>query len=187
MTPAGADAARFDKQRAKNVEKKCSNDDWQSPSDPDARITKMKDGSTHLAYKAENAVDLDTEAITAAEIYPADEADSATLEDTLRFQNIELTDLNLSGLADIPADLAGIVLAAPKYDLSDAELRVLERYWNQPRAAVSKLSPLLLFGGFLVHSAALGAHFFLLGYPNVKNYDGSWTEWGNMIANSIEK
>lgn len=79
------DAARFDKQRAKQGEKKCSNDDWQSPSDPDARVAKMKDGSTHLAYKAENAVDLDTEAITAAEIYHADQADSATLEDTLRF------------------------------------------------------------------------------------------------------
>ncbi len=80
-----ADAARFDKQRAKQGQKKCSNDDWQSPSDPDARITKMKDGSTHLAYKAENAVDLDTGAITAAEIYHANQADSATLEDTLTF------------------------------------------------------------------------------------------------------
>ena len=80
-----ADAARFDKQRAKTGKKKCSNDDWQSPSDPDSRITKMKDGSTHLAYKAENAVDLDTEVITAAEIYHANQADSATLEDTLRF------------------------------------------------------------------------------------------------------
>jgi thiosulfate/3-mercaptopyruvate sulfurtransferase len=28
---------------------------------------------------------------------------------------------------------------------------------------------------------------YLLGYPNVKNYDGSWTEWGNLIANHIEK
>ena len=80
-----ADAARFDQQRAKTGKKKCSNDDWQSPSDPDARITKMKDGSTHLAYKAENAVDLDTAVITAAEIYHADQADSATLEDTLTF------------------------------------------------------------------------------------------------------
>jgi transposase len=88
-----ADAARFDKQRAKNGEKKCSNDDWQSPSDPDARITKMKDGSTHLAYKAENAVDLDTEAITAAEIYPADEADTATLEDTLRFASGQIAEV----------------------------------------------------------------------------------------------
>ena len=88
-----ADAARFDKQRAKKGQKKCSNDDWQSPSDPEARITKMKDGSTHLAYKAENAVDLDTGAITAAEIYHADQADSATLEDTLTLATGQITEV----------------------------------------------------------------------------------------------
>ncbi len=59
-----------------------------------------------------------------------------SLEDTLRFQNVELGELHLSGLADIPADVSGIVLAAPKYDLADEELAVLERYWNQPRAAI---------------------------------------------------
>jgi len=80
-----ADAARFDQQRAKTGKKKCSHDDWPSPSDPDGRITKMRAGSTHLAYKAENAVDLDTGASTAAEIDHADQADSATREDTRRF------------------------------------------------------------------------------------------------------
>ena len=59
-----------------------------------------------------------------------------SLENILRFQNIELDELNLSGLTDIPADTAGIVLAAPKYDLSESELAVLERYWNKPRAAI---------------------------------------------------
>ena len=59
-----------------------------------------------------------------------------SLEDTLRFQNIELGEINLSGLEDIPEDVAGIVLAAPKYDFTDAELAVLERYWNKPRAAI---------------------------------------------------
>jgi len=59
-----------------------------------------------------------------------------TLEDTLHCQNIDLTELNLSGLTDIPDDVAGIVLAAPKYDLTDSELAVLERYWNKPRAAI---------------------------------------------------
>ena len=53
----------------KSIVRKDRGDDWQSPSDPDARITHMKDGSTHLAYEAENAVDLDTAAITAAKIY----------------------------------------------------------------------------------------------------------------------
>jgi transposase len=77
-----ADAARFDQQRAKTRKKKCSHDDWPSPSDPDGRITKLPAGSTDLADKTENAVDLDTGAITAAEIDHADQADSATREDT---------------------------------------------------------------------------------------------------------
>ena len=55
-TPARADLARLDRKR----KKKGSNKDWTSPSDPDAKITKMKDGRTHLAHKAEHAVDLDT-------------------------------------------------------------------------------------------------------------------------------
>lgn len=62
-----------------------------------------------------------------------------SLEATLRFQNVELTELHLAGLADIPDDVAGIVLAAPKYDLTDDELAVLERYWNKPRAAILTL------------------------------------------------
>ncbi len=61
------------------------------------------------------------------------------LEDLLRFQNVELSELKLSEIADIPADLSGIVIAAPKYDLTNDELAVLERYWNQPRAAILTL------------------------------------------------
>lgn len=63
--------------------KKTSNDDWQSPSDPDARITKMKDGTTGLAYKAEHAVDLDTEIVVAADVKPADAADGETAKSTV--------------------------------------------------------------------------------------------------------
>ena len=63
--------------------KKTSNDDWQSPSDPDARITKMKDGTTGFGYKAEHAVDLDTEIVVAADVKPADEADGETAKDTV--------------------------------------------------------------------------------------------------------
>jgi transposase len=58
-TPTRADLARIDRKR----KKKGSNDDWTHPHDPDAKITKMKDGRTHLAHKAEHAVDLDTGAI----------------------------------------------------------------------------------------------------------------------------
>ena len=59
-----------------------------------------------------------------------------SLEDILRFQNVAISDLQLSSIQDIPADVAGIILAAPKYDLTEDELAVLERYWNKPRAAV---------------------------------------------------
>lgn len=78
-TPTRADLARLDRKR----KKKGSNKDWTSPSDPDAKITKMKDGRTHLAHKAEHAVDLDTGAIVAVTIQGADEGDTHTLPETL--------------------------------------------------------------------------------------------------------
>ena len=58
------------------------------------------------------------------------------LENTLRFQNVAISEIQLSHIEGIPRDVSGIILAAPKYDLTEAELAVLERYWNQPRAAV---------------------------------------------------
>lgn len=78
--PTAEELRRFDKSR-KN--KKVSNDEWTSESDPESRIARMKDGTTHLAYKAEHVVDLDTQIILAAEIYQADQHDSATLEDSV--------------------------------------------------------------------------------------------------------
>jgi len=59
-----------------------------------------------------------------------------SLESTLRFQNTELRGINMAGLEDIPADAEGVALVAPKYDLTDDELGVLERYWSRPRAAL---------------------------------------------------
>ena len=78
--PTDEEIRRFDKRR-KN--KKVSNDDWVSSSDPDSRITQMKDGRTHLAYKAEHVVDLKSDVILAAEIYQADQADTQTLVDSV--------------------------------------------------------------------------------------------------------
>ena len=81
--------ARFDKQRKKDGKKTASNDEWESKTDADSRIMKMQDGSTHLAGcfvpkdRAENAADLDTGVILAAEITPANIADSASVVDTL--------------------------------------------------------------------------------------------------------
>lgn len=59
-----------------------------------------------------------------------------SLEDTLRFQNVALAEIQLSGISAIPAEISGVVLAAPRYDLTEVELSVIERYWNQPRAAI---------------------------------------------------
>ena len=73
--PTDEELRRFDKNRSK---KTVSNEEWESETDPDSRITKMKDGRTHLAYKAEHVVDLDTEFLLSAQVYFATEADSQT-------------------------------------------------------------------------------------------------------------
>jgi len=79
-TPTREDLARIDKNR----EKKGSNDDWQNPHDPDAKITKMKDGRTHLAHKAEHAVDMKTGAIVAVTVQPANRGDTTSIEETIQ-------------------------------------------------------------------------------------------------------
>lgn len=68
----------------------------------------------------------------------ADDGESPlkSLQNTLLFQNVELLGINLSGLKEVPAGTEGIVIVAPKYDLTDEEIAVLEKYWNSPRAAL---------------------------------------------------
>jgi transposase len=78
-TPTRADLARVDRQR----KRKGSNADWTHPHDPDAKVTKMKDGRTHLAHKAEHAVDLETGAIIGVTVQDADEGDTTTSRNTL--------------------------------------------------------------------------------------------------------
>jgi transposase len=79
-TPTAEDLAKFDRKRKG---KKCSNDDWFNPHDPDAKVAKLKDGTTHLAHKNEHAVDLETGAIVAPAVHPADEGDTTTMWGTL--------------------------------------------------------------------------------------------------------
>jgi transposase len=78
-TPTREDLAKIDKTR-KN---KASNDDWENPHDPDAKITKMKDGSTHLAHKAEHAVDMESGAVLAVTLQGADQGDTTTVMQTI--------------------------------------------------------------------------------------------------------
>src|SRR4029077_6895664 len=62
---------------------KTSNEDWKNPSDEEAEITKLKDGRTALAYKAENAVDMQTGAIVAVTTHSGAAADTATVKATV--------------------------------------------------------------------------------------------------------
>jgi transposase len=78
--PTDEEVRRYDKKR-KN--KRVSNEDWMSPTDPESRITQLKDGRTHLAYKAEHVVDLKSDFVLAAEIRPADHPDTETLADSV--------------------------------------------------------------------------------------------------------
>jgi transposase len=85
--PSDEELRRFDKQR---LGKKMSNAEWVSPTDPDSEIAKMKDGTTHLAYKAEHVVDLKSNLVLTAEIYPATTPDAATLEHSLLTAHLNL-------------------------------------------------------------------------------------------------
>jgi transposase len=78
--PTDEELRRFDKTRK---DKKVSNDEWKSPNDPDSRIARMKDGTTHAAYKAEHVIDLKTDLVLSAAIYPADQGDSETLAESI--------------------------------------------------------------------------------------------------------
>ena len=101
-TPTADDLTRLDRARPG---KTLSNTEWESPTDPDARITRMKDGRTHLAYKPEHAVDLDTGAIMAAEMHPADRGDTATLPGTLASAAAHLVAVDAAPTPEDPAEL----------------------------------------------------------------------------------
>jgi transposase len=101
-TPTRADLARIDRKR----KKKGSNDDWTHPHDPDAKITKMKDGRTHLAHKAEHAVDLETGAIVGVTVQDADDGDTTTCVETLidAAEQVETVRPDGEGIKEIVGD-----------------------------------------------------------------------------------
>jgi transposase len=101
-TPTAEDLVRLDRKRKG---KRLSNAAWASPTDPEARIAKLKDGRTHLAYKPEHAVDLDTGAIVAAEVHPADRGDAATLPETLEAAEANLAAVGAAPTPEDPAEL----------------------------------------------------------------------------------
>jgi len=114
-TPTREDLGKVDRKR----KKKGSNREWVNPHDPDARITKMKDGRTHLAHKAEHAVDMDTGAVVAVTLQEAHLGDTTTVKETLAeagtavaeliereaaAQPLEKPQVNLGGIEEVVAD-----------------------------------------------------------------------------------
>jgi transposase len=98
--PTREELARLDRKR----KKKGSNEEWKSPSDPDARIAKMKDGRTHLAHKAEHAVDLSSGALLAVTLEPADEGDTTTVHKTLAEAQKVAREIYPLGVEELVAD-----------------------------------------------------------------------------------
>jgi transposase len=98
--PTREELARMDRKR----KKKGSNDEWKSPADPDARITKMKDGRTHLAHKAEHAVDLSSGALLAITLEPANEGDTTTVHKTLAEAQSVSRQMHPLGVEELVAD-----------------------------------------------------------------------------------
>jgi transposase len=134
-TPSREDLAKLDKGR-KN---KASNEDWVHPNDPDAKITKMKDGRTHLAHKAEHAVDMETGAVLGVTVQPANRGDTQSLQETL-----EETAANLEGLIEDPASDAQLskalfseLVADKGYHsggvLQSCEKQTIRSYLSEPR------------------------------------------------------
>jgi transposase len=126
-TPTREELVRLDRKRKKRT----SNREWKSPVDEDARVAKMKDGRTHLAHKAEHAVDLDSGAVVAVTLQAADKGDTTTMDATLIEAGMAVAELvveqaeshseenkiNLHGIEELVADkgyLSGAVLKRVK-------------------------------------------------------------------------
>jgi transposase len=116
--PTREQLARLDRKR----KKKGSNQEWKSPSDPDARITKMKDGRTHLAHKAEHAVDLTTGALLAMTLQSADQGDTTTIRQTLEGAQAAAREVNEQGVEEVVAD-KGYHSGAVLTELHEQEVR----------------------------------------------------------------
>jgi hypothetical protein len=135
--PTDEELRRFDRQRKG---KKVSNDEWTSPTDPDSRIAKMKDGTTHLAYKAEHVVDLGSNLALAAEVYRADQTDSSTLRDSVATAQINLARAGSDAAIEEVAADKGYHKVETLADCADEGLRtyIPEPKRNQDRVWTDK-------------------------------------------------
>jgi transposase len=117
--PTREQLARLDRKR----KKKGSNKEWKNPHDPDARIAKMKDGSTHLAHKAEHAVDLSSGALLAITVQGADQGDTTTIHQTLAEAGDAVAELIEHEVATAPAE-------EPKVNLGGVEEVVADKGYH---------------------------------------------------------
>ena len=128
-TPTREDLARTDRKR-KN---KGSNDDWHNPHDPDAKITKMKDGRTHLAHKAEHAVDLQTGAIVSVTLQGADVGDTTSVQETLAESVETLLDVReQGGQVQLPREMVADKGYHSNDVCSDMESMGMRGYISEP-------------------------------------------------------
>jgi len=118
-TPTREDLVRLDRKR----EKRTSNKEWKSPADGDARIAKMKDGSTHLAHKAEHAVDMESGAIVAITLQGADLGDTTTVHDTLAAAGLAVAELVVREVELHPED-------TPKVNVDGVEELVADKGYH---------------------------------------------------------
>jgi transposase len=130
-TPSRQALARLDRRR----KKKGSNKEWASPADPDAKVTKMKDGRTHLAHKSELAVDMATGAIVAVTIQGADQGDTTTIKKTLEEADNQITRVQKKTGACHPGGLQEVVADKGYHStavLQDLEAAGLRSYVSEP-------------------------------------------------------
>ena len=109
-------------------------------ANPEAKIAKMKDGTTHLAYKPEHAVDLDTGAVVAAELHPADEGDTTTLSKTLAKAEANLEAVDAAPTSEDPdRDTVDVLDSGFRCDgkqyrsLSEIARAITGARWSGPR------------------------------------------------------
>jgi transposase len=121
--PTREQLARWDRKR----KKKGSNKEWKNPYEPDARVTKMKDGSTHLAHKAEHAVDLSSGALLAVTLQGADQGDTTTLRQTLAEAGEAVAELIEHEAVTAPAE-------EPKVSLGGVEEVVADKGYHSGAA-----------------------------------------------------
>jgi len=134
-TPTQEDLANLDRKRPK----KGSNEEWEHPDDPDAKITKMKDGSTHLAHKAEHAVDMETGAVLAVTLQDANAGDTTTIQGTLIAvaEQIEQLTADAETAALMSADVVAEVVTDKGYHsnaiMKDLKELGIRSYVSEPR------------------------------------------------------